>query len=66
MTVPELNPAVVLTVSQAADLAQVSDATIRREIASGRLQARHIGRCVRVRRAEFDRWLSAEDDADEA
>ena len=53
MTVTKLNTAVVVTVSQAAALAQVSEATIRREIAAGRLQASRIGRCVRITRAEF-------------
>ena len=66
MTVIKLNTAVVVTVSQAAVLAAVSEATIRREIAAGRLQARRIGRCVRVTRAEFDRRVRGEDDAEKA
>ncbi len=62
MSVARLNTTVVLTVSQASELAQVSDPTIRREIAAGRLPARRIGRYLRITRAAFDRWLYGADD----
>lgn len=63
MTVDRLDQAVVLTVREAAALAKVSEATIRREIAAGRLKSRRIASCRRILRAEFDRWL-ADDGSD--
>ena len=62
MSVTKLDQAVVLTVREAAALAKVSEATIRREVRAGRLQARHIRRSVRITRAAFDRWLNATDE----
>ena len=47
----------VLTVSEAAEIANVSTWTIRNEIAKGRLRARNIGRCTRILEDELDRWL---------
>jgi excisionase family DNA binding protein len=61
MTVPELNDLVVLTVAQAAELAQVSRWTIRRQIAAGLLRAKRIGGCIRITRADFDAWLASDD-----
>jgi excisionase family DNA binding protein len=55
MTVPTLPG--VFTMSQAAEKAQVSAWTIRKEIRDGRLKARRIGSCVRVLQDELDRWL---------
>ncbi len=58
MSVHHLDTSVVLTVSQAAELAQVSTWTIREEIREGHLMARQIRSCIRVTRVEFDRWLA--------
>lgn len=47
----------LLTVRQAAELASVSEKTIRRKIDDGEIVATRIGTSVRVRRAELDRYL---------
>ena len=47
----------VYTVSEAAEKAQVSTWTIREQIRLGLLQARRIGRCLRILADELDRWL---------
>jgi excisionase family DNA binding protein len=60
MSVPELETSVVLTVTQAAEEAQVSPWTIRREIKEGRLRAKRIGSCIRVTRNAFDEWLESD------
>ena len=60
MSVPELEASVVLTVTQAAEEAQVSPWTIRREINEGRLRAKRIGSCVRITRSAFEAWLDSE------
>lgn len=46
----------LLTVAETADLLKMSQVTIRRHIASGRLAAMHVGRSIRISRdavAEF-------------
>ena len=63
MTVTKLNTTVVLTVAQVAELTQVSEWNIRRQIRAGRLRAKDIGGCKRVTRADFDAWLAADSDA---
>ena len=45
-----------LTVAEAAAHAQVQEATIRQWIASG-LRAGRVGRVLRLRREDIDRWL---------
>jgi excisionase family DNA binding protein len=58
VTVQKLDSEVVLLVSEVAQIARVSEDTIRRQIRLGQLRARKIGRCTRVNRAEADRWLA--------
>ena len=60
VSVPELSNDVVLRVPEAAILAKVSPWLIRREIKAGNLHARRIGSCIRITRAEFDRWLGGD------
>jgi excisionase family DNA binding protein len=47
----------VLTISEAAEAARVSESTMRREIKAGRLKVRRIASCVRVLEPELARWL---------
>jgi excisionase family DNA binding protein len=47
----------LLSPEQAAALAGVSLSTVRRAIDSGELRAGHVGRLVRIRPADFDRYL---------
>ncbi len=42
-----------LTVSEAADMAKVSEWTIRKEVRIGNLEARRIGKCVRFWRTNW-------------
>lgn len=56
MTVQTLAPGVLL-IREAAREARVSERTLRRHIKDGDLRATHIGRCLRIRRSELDRWL---------
>ena len=48
-----------LTIQQAARRVSVSDRTLRREIASGRLRVARVGgrRCIRLRPEWVDQWL---------
>lgn len=55
--VPE--PADLLTVAEAADIARVHTATIRRWIAAGLPALRPGGRIVRIRRTDLDKWVRA-------
>ena len=48
----------VCTVMEAAALARVSAATIRRLIDAGKLRAGRVGRSVRIARADLDRLLT--------
>jgi excisionase family DNA binding protein len=63
VTVTKLNTTVVLTVAQVAELTQVSEWNILRQIKAGRLRAKEIGGCKRITRADFDAWLAADSDA---
>jgi excisionase family DNA binding protein len=59
----------VMTRGEAADAAFVSVATVDRAIASGDLPAIRVGpgrRLVRIRRADFDRWLTHSEEQDAA
>jgi excisionase family DNA binding protein len=47
-----------LTATQAADLLQVSRATIARRIKSGDIPAVTIGAAVRIKRTDLDAWLA--------
>jgi excisionase family DNA binding protein len=58
VSVQKLDSEVVLLVSEVARLARVSEDTVRRETAAGKLRARKIGRCTRYLRTEADRWLA--------
>jgi excisionase family DNA binding protein len=49
----------LLTVKQAAAVAQVAPATIRRWIRTGYLNAHHAGRAVRIKRVDLERFLSS-------
>ena len=49
----------LLTVIEAAELLQVSTRTIRRLTASGALRAVRVGRAVRLRIAEIERFLAS-------
>ena len=51
-----LRPA-VLTISEAARLMRISVRTVRRLVATGELSAVRIGRCIRFRRADVERFL---------
>jgi excisionase family DNA binding protein len=48
-----------LTVQEIARSVKLHPQTVRNRIAAGTLPAVRIGRCVRVRRADFDRFLEA-------
>jgi excisionase family DNA binding protein len=48
---------ILLTARQAAALLSVSPQKVRNLIADRRLRAVHIGRCVRVRRADLDEFV---------
>jgi len=63
VSVADLDSQIVLTVPQVAELAQVSEDTVRRQIAQGHLRARRIASCVRVLRVEADRWLASDGSA---
>lgn len=58
MTVPVLPG--VLTIPEAAEKANVSANTIRRQIKLKKLRARRIGSCVRILDEELARWLREE------
>lgn len=47
----------VLTISEAAEHAHVSDNTIRRQIKAGQIRTRRIAGCVRILDTELARWL---------
>jgi excisionase family DNA binding protein len=49
-----------LLVDGAANVAQVSPWTIRKEIREGRLRARRIGRCVRILDEDLAQWMRGE------
>lgn len=57
MTVPTVTG--WLTIPQAAKASQVSERTLRREIAERRLVACRIGRCVRVRPDDLEAWMDS-------
>jgi excisionase family DNA binding protein len=48
-----------LTVREFAGFLGVSEKTVRRLIATGRLRCIRIGRLVRIERGDVSRWLSA-------
>jgi excisionase family DNA binding protein len=50
----------LLSPEQVAALAGVSLSTVRRAIDSGELRAAHVGRLIRIRPADFDRYLDRE------
>jgi len=47
----------VMDVAKAAELLGVAKATIRREIDRGNLEAFHVGRCVRVKKAALISYI---------
>lgn len=47
-----------LTPQEVADLLRVSPDTVRRWINAGRLPAYKVGRGLRIKRIDFDSWLS--------
>lgn len=47
----------VMNVAQVSDLLGVVPATIRREIARGRLECIHVGSCVRVTKTALRRYV---------
>ena len=47
-----------LTPQEVADLLRVSADTVRRWVNAGRLPAYKVGRGLRIKRIDFDRWLS--------
>lgn len=51
-------PKRMLTVSETADLLQVSDRTVRRLLADGALPSHQLGRCRRISRDDLDAFLS--------
>lgn len=51
----------LLTPAEVARLAQVSTATVYREIDRGELRARHVGRQLRIAPADFATYLDRED-----
>jgi excisionase family DNA binding protein len=50
----------LLTVANVAELAQVSEWTVRKEIECGALKARRIRGCVRILDTDFDKWCERE------
>ena len=52
-----------LRISQAAEMAGLSEFTIRKEIREGRLSARRIGRCVRITDEALGDWMRGQSDA---
>ncbi|WP_408886995.1 helix-turn-helix domain-containing protein [Limobrevibacterium gyesilva] len=48
----------LLTLGELAALAQVSVRTLQRHIDQGRLGCVHIGRQIRFRRSDIERWLA--------
>lgn len=54
----ELKP-LALTLRQAADALQLSESTVKRQVAAGKLRAIKIGRCVRFAVDELQRFLAA-------
>jgi excisionase family DNA binding protein len=52
----------LLTIREVASAANVSEWTVRKEIAEGRLRARRIGRCVRILDEDGDHWMRAGDE----
>ncbi len=56
-------PVGTLTIRMAADHLVVSERTIRRYIASGRIKAMHVGpRLIRIARVEFARFKKASEE----
>ena len=53
----ELGPALLLTLDDCATLTGLSKAHLRATVASGELAGRKIGRSIRVRREELERWV---------
>jgi len=53
----ELGPALLLTLDECATLTGLSRVTLRAAVASGDLAGRKIGRSIRVRREELERWV---------
>lgn len=49
-----------LSVQQAAELANLSDKTIRRAIAAGDLEAFRVGRAIRLRTPDVQAWVEAD------
>ena len=47
----------ILTIAEAAALMRISVRTVRRLVATGELSAVRIGRCIRFRRADVERFL---------
>ena len=47
----------VLTISEAAKVARISETTLRKEIKAGRIRTRRIAGCVRVLDEELARYL---------
>jgi excisionase family DNA binding protein len=58
--------AVLLTPADAAWLANVSRATVYREIERGALPVRHVGHQLRIEPAEFARYLKSDKECGEA
>jgi excisionase family DNA binding protein len=48
----------LLTVQETAALLKVSDGTVRRHVATGRLPAVRVGRLIRIRREAVERFLA--------
>jgi excisionase family DNA binding protein len=57
---PTRDGTVLLTPADAAHMAAVSRDTIYREIERGELRAVHVGRQLRIRQDDFDRYLERE------
>jgi excisionase family DNA binding protein len=47
------------TLSQVAEASGLSLWTIKREVKEGRLKARYIGKCRRVRREDYVDWMES-------
>lgn len=53
----------LLTVRQAAEFLRLSQRTVRRMIADGRLPAMRIGRSIRISRAAYNQFVATTSDA---
>lgn len=53
------------SIADVAEMANQSQKTIRRHIASGKLKAEKVSNCYRIKKADYERWLTSDYDPEE-